>query len=94
MPKDLPSHEDYQALENKIVGIPSLDLKLEDWTLEEYQLPEFYQPPTPDGTPACCVHCANLPANGGSGICCCTLPYMTQSVPDPTLWFHWENSTS
>ena len=29
------------------------------------------------GVPECCRHCTNHPMNGGSGICCCTLPYMT-----------------
>ena len=27
--------------------------------------------------PSCCRNCSNHPSNGGSGICCCSLPYMT-----------------
>ena len=27
--------------------------------------------------PECCRNCSNHPSNGGSGICNCTLPYMT-----------------
>jgi len=30
-------------------------------------------------SPECCRNCSNNPANGGSGICHCTLPYMTQT---------------
>ena len=26
-----------------------------------------------------CRHCSNDPRNGGSGICCCTVPYMSRS---------------
>ena len=33
--------------------------------------------PTYDPVPPCCRNCSNHPRNGGSGICCCTLPYMT-----------------
>lgn len=29
-------------------------------------------------TPSCCRGCSNHPSNGGSGICNCTLPYMTK----------------
>lgn len=29
--------------------------------------------------PECCRNCSNNPANGGSGICNCALPYMTQT---------------
>lgn len=32
----------------------------------------------------CCRNCANHPSNGGSGICCCMLPYMTRSTTTPT----------
>lgn len=27
--------------------------------------------------PECCRGCSNHPSNGGSGVCMCTLPYMT-----------------
>ena len=30
--------------------------------------------------PNVCAHCSNNPANGGSGICNCTLPYMRQTT--------------
>ena len=30
--------------------------------------------------PECCRNCSNHPSNGGSGVCCCTLPYMTRST--------------
>ena len=29
-------------------------------------------------SPECCRNCSNNPSNGGSGICHCTLPYMTK----------------
>lgn len=29
--------------------------------------------------PECCRNCSNHPSNGGSGICACTLPYMTHT---------------
>ena len=29
--------------------------------------------------PDCCKDCSNHPSNGGSGICNCALPYMTQT---------------
>ena len=29
--------------------------------------------------PSCCRNCPNHPSNGGSGICHCTLPYMTEN---------------
>lgn len=32
-----------------------------------------------DSIPSCCRNCANHPKNGGSGICHCTLPYMTST---------------
>lgn len=38
-----------------------------------------YQIPNDFGIPDCCRNCSNHPRNGGSGICCCTLPYMTTS---------------
>ena len=38
-----------------------------------------YTPPVEDSIPACCRGCSNHPRNGGSGICNCTLPYMTSS---------------
>ena len=28
--------------------------------------------------PACCVNCSNHPSNGGSGICNCVAPYLSQ----------------
>ena len=30
--------------------------------------------------PDCCKGCSNHPSNGGSGICNCTLPYMTNTT--------------
>ena len=51
-----------------------------------------YDPPMPEHSwplewikvndnpvPECCRNCSNHPSNGGSCICCCTLPYMTSS---------------
>ena len=32
-----------------------------------------------DNVPKCCRYCSNHPSNGGSGICNCVLPYMTQT---------------
>ena len=28
-----------------------------------------------------CAGCSNHPRNGGSGICCCTVPYMSRKSP-------------
>ena len=33
----------------------------------------------------CCKRCSNNPANGGSGICNCTLPYFESSATDRTV---------
>lgn len=33
--------------------------------------------------PDCCWNCSNHPRNGGSGICNCTLPYMTWGITAP-----------
>lgn len=33
-----------------------------------------------------CAHCSNDPRNGGSGICCCTVPYMTSRRNTP--WYY------
>lgn len=33
--------------------------------------------------PDCCRGCSNHPSNGGSGICCCTLPDMERSRTAP-----------
>lgn len=30
--------------------------------------------------PACCVNCPNHPSNGGSGICNCAAPYLSQTT--------------
>lgn len=35
--------------------------------------------------PECCRNCSNHPSNGGSGICACTLPYMTRGKTVPTF---------
>ena len=34
---------------------------------------------TDNPVPECCRNCSNHPLNGGSGICMCTLPYMTHT---------------
>lgn len=44
--------------------------------------PDWFKPPyvynpIEDNIPDCCKTCSNHPANGGSGICNCVLPYMT-----------------
>lgn len=31
-----------------------------------------------------CRHCSNNPMNGGSGICLCTLPYMSRQTGWPS----------
>ena len=41
--------------------------------------------------PECCRGCSNHPSNGGSGVCACTLPYMTRSRTVPT--FHQRTYT-
>ena len=48
-----------------------------------------------DGTPECCRNCSNHPSNGGSGICCCMLPYMTWTGPKNQRGrtFVWTNAT-
>ena len=40
---------------------------------------------TYDPVPPCCRHCSNHPCNGGSGICNCTLPYMTYTGGNGTI---------
>lgn len=44
-----------------------------------------YVPPEQESSyveyiPDCCRGCSNHPKNGGSGICNCVLPYMTQTT--------------
>lgn len=36
--------------------------------------------------PECCRNCSNHPSNGGSGICNCTLPYITDTRTVPKKW--------
>lgn len=38
------------------------------------------EPDNMSGYPKACAHCSNNPANGGSGICNCALPYMRQTT--------------
>lgn len=33
-----------------------------------------------------CKNCPNNPTNGGSGMCSCTIPYMTPTNPDLTTY--------
>ena len=55
-----------------------LDDKQVEWlkkTLQEYPIQTFEV-----NYPSCCDGCSNNPKNGGSGICNCTLPYMSNPV--------------
>jgi len=54
--------------------------KVEPWTWP-YEKPMKVVPDTVI-TPnySCCTNCSNNPANGGSGICNCILPYMTTTT--------------
>lgn len=61
-----------------------------------------YVPPDDDNlvltteyVPKCCRGCSNHPSNGGSGICNCVLPYMTQTTGDDgsTTWIVTNNTS-
>ena len=47
--------------------------------IEPLPLVEWSENVSNDLTPECCKFCPNHPANGGSGICNCVLPYMSLS---------------
>lgn len=57
------------------------DIPLSDWIIRiaEEPIADYYQypPVTNSFDYECCKHCSNNPANGGSGICYCVLPYMS-----------------
>lgn len=73
------SPEDYQDLEDSIMGLPissgdfwqiMKDLKS---VPEEIKIP-FQKVVAPSTNP--CEGCSNHPSNGGSGVCHCVLPYV------------------
>ena len=76
-----PSKEDYQALEDDIVG----ESLYWDFVRDIVNLPRVSDPfEESSSVPKveslsyeCCRECPNNPANGGSGVCHCTLPYLT-----------------
>ena len=41
---------------------------------------DYYGKVTKNTIPDPCKNCSNHPSNGGSGICHCTVPYMTYSL--------------
>lgn len=90
--KFYPSSEDYAALESEIIGWPSLEekykLRKAEQACPELELPSYQ---LASSAPDCCQGCSNHPNNGGSGICHCTLPLMTQTEnPLPIeKWFPW-----
>lgn len=44
--------------------------------------------------PECCRNCSNHPSNGGSGICFCSLPYMTTTDPKRNWYITTYNTVS
>lgn len=67
--------------EDAVVRIPYEPEKKADhpWPIEWTKMND-------DPVPECCRRCSNHPANGGSGICNCTLPYLTQTAPTKNEW--------
>lgn len=55
-------------------GLPSNDYTP---SAPNWLKPSYVYNPIEDNIPDCCKGCSNHPANGGSGICHCVLPYMT-----------------
>lgn len=55
--------------DNNVIRIPYVPPEQEEsYLAESFQI-----------MPECCRNCSNHPRNGGSGICNCVLPYMTQT---------------
>jgi hypothetical protein len=78
----IPCKEDYQDLEDDIVGIHSLK-----WLFEH----EMNRAPKEQvkEIPICCEKCANHPMNGGSNTCFCTLPKDLNIVPWGSYFYDW-----
>jgi len=57
-------------------GCPRVNVAEKQTHVPPYFPDSMIWPKDKFGVPECCRSCRNHPSNGGSGICCCSLPQL------------------